>query len=81
MTAKQEAYALLLEAAAQVYPPMIVSIYIRKKMEAEEKQRHMPQPVKQAAPPPKPEPQKSPLHVVKPGEFDPTNIGIPDGAR
>lgn len=42
MTAKQEAYALLIEAAAQVYPPMLMSVYFRKKMEAEQRVKASP---------------------------------------
>ena len=45
MTAKQEAYAVLIEAAAQVYPAMAVSIYMRKMAEAEERKKRQPQPV------------------------------------
>lgn len=45
MTAKQEAYGLLIEAIGQVYVPMGVSIYMRKKMEAASKPQPRPQPV------------------------------------
>lgn len=53
MTAKQEAYGLLIEAIGQVYVPMGVSIYMRKKMEADAKPRP-------AAPPPRPRPTAQP---------------------
>lgn len=57
MTPKQEAYALLLEAAAKVYPPMVVSYVVRKQIEAQKGKPvappQAPRPV-QAAPPPAP---------------------------
>lgn len=76
MTAKQEAYALLFEAAAQVYPPMIVSIYLRKKMEAETRKPATTAPnfsdAKRAQKP------AATIHPIK-GGFDPAHIIVPDG--
>lgn len=55
MTPKQEAYGLMLEAVAQVYPPMIFSIWMRKKMEAEQRKKFAP-----------PQPQR-PKQTAQPG--------------
>lgn len=74
MTPKQEAYAVLMEAAAQVYPPMIVSVYFRKKMEAEQSNKNIPQPPKPVAPFPTAQPVEASL---KPNGFDPTKIIMP----
>lgn len=80
MTAKQEAYGLLIEAAAQVYPPMFVSLYIRKMAEAEAKKQTAP------PPPPKPAPQSAYTPRDMPRApatfndgFDPNKITIPEG--
>lgn len=63
MTAKQEAYALLIEAAAQVYPPMFVSLYIRKMAEAEERKKRQPPP---------PQPSRDPAaSAFRPGVSEP----------
>lgn len=78
MTRKQEAYALLMEAAAQVYPPMVVSLYIRKKFEAEEARKRNPQPMRPVAaatPPPPQQQQRGPVVVPGPG-FDPLNVKL-----
>lgn len=77
MTPKQEAYALLGEAFVQVYPPMLVSIYFRKKMEAdEERNKKQPPPnfstVKNAGKP-------ATVTPIKPAGFDPSQIRMPDG--
>lgn len=76
MTAKQEAYALLMEAAAQVYPPMIVSIYVRKKMEAEARKPPNFSTVKRAAE----EKPGATVTPIKPGGFNPADIRVPEGA-
>lgn len=88
MTPSQEAYAVLLEAAAQIYPPMFVSVYFRKKMEAERRGQNAP-PKPQPAPPPFPTAKPVDASVKPPGfdataphmpaGFDPGNISIPDG--
>ncbi len=52
MTAKQEAYALLIEAAAQVYPPMFVAVYLRKMKEQQQPGRVVNQPAKPFVVPP-----------------------------
>lgn len=79
MTAKQEAYGLLMEAAAQVYPPMIMTLYIRKKFEAEEARKNKPAPApKPSAPPPPPRHSNvTPLRDVNQPAFDPLNINMP----
>lgn len=70
MTAKQEAYAVLIEAAGQVYPPMFVSLYIRKMAEREQRKKTAPSP-------PKPTPSAFTPGVTSVGGFDPGNITIP----
>lgn len=74
MTAKQEAYALLMEAAAQVYPPMLISVYIRKKAEhdAKPKTAIAPQPLRPV--PPAPRDNVQPLRGAA---FDPFKIEMP----
>jgi hypothetical protein len=68
MTPKQEAYALLIEAAAMVYPPMFAAWIFRLKAEAEQKRKAaMMRPVA---------PQQS---NIKPPGFDPSNIVMPRG--
>jgi len=75
MTPKQEAYGLLLEAAAQVYPPMIISIYLRKQMEAKERAKQRGStPLRPV--PPKPQ-QAAPANGSGPS-FDPFKIELPD---
>jgi hypothetical protein len=75
MTKKQEAYASLIEAMATVYPPMLVSVVLRKQAEAKQnanakRPSASVTPIRpQAAPPP-----------PAPGTFDLANIHIPDGA-
>ena len=73
MTPKQEAYGILMEAFAQVYPPMAVSLWFRKKMEAEERAKNSPpQPPKIVPFPTATMPEAS----LKPNGFDPTKIVI-----
>lgn len=72
LTKKQEAYGLLIEAAATVYPPMIVSLYLRKKMEAEERRKRTPVDVT-----PKPTPTPRDNVQNNGGGFDTTQIHIP----
>lgn len=87
MTPKQEAYALLIEAAAKVYPPMLLTYVLRKKLEAEK-------PKGQAAPA-KPQPaapmtmngatpqtvqERAPAPGKVPQGFDPFAITVPDGS-
>lgn len=82
MTPKQEAFALLIQAGAMVYPPMVASYVMRLRMEAEAKRKHLPPKVTPLRPAPRAEPLTV-VHPVKPpntGSFDPFNIGIPDGA-
>lgn len=75
MTPKQEAYGLLLEAAAEVYPAMIASIVIRKQMEAKERAKHRGStPIRPVPPTPQPAPN---ANGSAPG-FDPFKITIPD---
>lgn len=91
MTPKQEAYALLIEAAAKVYPPMLLMYVLRKQAEAKAKpplttarkdafQQSPPMP---NAPPPQPRPpapsaakEAAPANVLP---FDPFKISIPEG--
>lgn len=72
MTPKQEAYALLIEAAAKVYPPMVVSYVFRKQMEAQKNkppaaqrqpQATAPAPAPQPAPKPQPRPTPPQPHA------------------
>jgi hypothetical protein len=72
MTPKQEAYALLIEAAAQVYPAMAVSLYMRRMAEKETRQKTQPPPT------PKPAPAFTP-GVSNVNGFDPGNIRVPEG--
>lgn len=74
MTPKQEAYGLLIEAAAQVYPPMFASIYFRKMAEAKEKARNNPTPIRTDAPRP-----VAPVAPSAPTGFDPGKIILPPG--
>ncbi len=87
MTAKQEAYGLLIEAAGQVYVPMAVSVYFRKKMEAEaaaktrpappSPQPRPPAPMTTAADPKAPASPAPAATAAMPDGFDPGNISIP----
>lgn len=84
MTPKQEAFALLIQAAAMVYPPMVGAYVIRKQSEAKQRKPHaVPNNVRTMTPTPVREPPLTIVHPVKsvatPG-FDPSNITIPDGA-
>lgn len=88
MTQSQEAYAILFEACAKVYPPMAISVYLRKKAEAEGKGRVLKFAPTKAAPAQTPEPQPAPQpaaakSVIAPSltPFDPLNIGIGDGPQ
>lgn len=85
MTPKQEAYALLMEAAAQVYPPMIVTLYMRLKMERDKKPKP-PAAAPKAAPAPAPRPApaappaqpiRAPLQTNGMPVFDPLKIELP----
>ncbi len=80
MTPSQEAYALLFEAAAKVYPPMAVSIYMRKKAEAEGKGKVLRWPgsqPKEVKPAPTPQPTApAPKESLLPKEFDPLNVRL-----
>lgn len=77
LTPKQAAYAELIKAAAQVYPPMVISIIVRKKMEQQAKP--------QTQKPPSPKPQaphnvgkvESNVVAMNTGGFDPTKIELP----
>lgn len=89
MTEAQEAYAILFEAAAKVYPPMMVTYMVRKQQEAKQRRANMPprpsatvtQLRPQAPPPPPPPPPvATPMPQAQNVPFDPSNITIPDGA-
>lgn len=79
ITPAQEAYSILFEAAAKIYPPMVISYVVRKKAESEGRGKILNWP-RSAAPAqtspqtPAPTPQKE--SILPPG-FDPTNIHIP----
>lgn len=75
MTPKQEAYALLMEAMATVYPPMFVAIYFRKAKERDAKKK-LPQ-IQTLTPAPTVTPV-APIPMPKTGTFDPFAITIPD---
>lgn len=79
MTAKQEAYAILMEAAAEVYPPMLATLYIRKLAEAESRKKSQP-PARPVAVPPSATvlPIRPAPSTATPG-FDPFNISVPEG--
>lgn len=79
MTPKQEAYGILIEAAAQVYPPMFVSMYVRMQNDAKNKPKGPPQPPRPSATvsPIRPVPQEAPSPVAG-ATFDPFKITIPD---
>lgn len=69
LTPEQEALFALSGAAMKVYPPMIMSVYIRKKAEREGKGKILRYPPpSQAAPAPKENPFPA---------FDPTKIVVP----
>ncbi len=72
MTPKQEAWGILIEAAAEVYPPMIVSLYVRRMAEAKK--------AKAGQPPQQPRPQAPPrpTNGAVNAPFDTTNIRIPE---
>lgn len=70
LTKKQEAYGLLIEAMATVYPPMVVSLYLRKKMEAEERRKRTPVDIT-----PQPVPARDNVQPRTDG-FDPANIRV-----
>lgn len=75
MTPKQEAYGILMEAVALIYPPMLASVYFRKKMEAEAKAKNAPPaPPKNITPFPTAQPVEASL---KPTGFDPAKIQMP----
>jgi hypothetical protein len=94
MTPKQEAYALLMEAAAQVYPPMAFAAFMEFKAKQEAARKNAPpkpvpgQPVNTGpSPPPPPRATKPSPVVVKDNvenvifpSFDPTKISMPDGS-
>lgn len=87
MTPGQEAYAILMETAARVYPPMVISIYIRKKAEIEGKGKVLQWPAKngptvvpKAPAPLQQEPQqpapKTADPSLLPAGFNPLNIKL-----
>jgi len=89
ITPAQEAYTILFEAAAKVYPPMMITYMVRKQQEAKQRRANMPPrpsatvtPIRpQQAPPPPPQPPRNqPPPSAMPVPFDPANITIPDGA-
>lgn len=85
MTPKQEAYALLFEAVASVYPPMLFTVYLRLKMEQEAKRKAQPQRPQTAKPaaPPAATPAPSNVTPIHQGQgtpaFDPFKIQVPEG--
>lgn len=80
ITPQQEAYGDLLVVAAQVYPPMLMNVYIRKQAEAEMRTKNRPpQPVRAATPPPPPRDNVQPIRSsATPGQpaFDPFNVKL-----
>lgn len=87
MTPKQEAYGLLIEAMATVYPPMLFSVYLRKKMEAEQRKKQGPVIIPPSPPPPaarataandKSPQSPAPAATAAFDGFDPANISIPN---
>ena len=84
ITPEQEAYGDLFIVASQVYPPMLMSVYLRKKMEAEAKAKNRPpvpppvQPQKANVPPPPPA-NVTPLRSGPAPAFDPFKIEMPQG--
>lgn len=74
MTPKQEAYALLMEAAAKIYPPMVMTYMMRLNLEAKHKKQHRPAPPQQSHTAPVAVPV--PATMMPPG-FDPTKIILP----
>lgn len=80
ITPEQEAYGDLFIIASQVYPPMLMSVYLRKKAEAEMKARNAPPKPTAPPAPKKPAPDNisvlRPLTTAQPG-FDPFKIEMP----
>lgn len=74
MTAKQEAFAILMEAAAKVYPAMVMTYAMRLSLEAKNKAHRRPQPPQQSHTAPVAVPV--PATMMPPG-FDPSKITIP----
>lgn len=78
ITPAQEAYSILFEAAAKIYPPMIVSVYVRKSAEAKGKGKVLNWP-RSATPAPQPAPAQEPQkESVMPPGFDPTKVIMPE---
>lgn len=82
MTPQQEAYALLIDAAANVYPPMFISYYVRKQMEAKQhQQRRAAPPPQRTQPPNGAVPAEPAANAGLPQGFDPFKIEIPEDDR